>query len=615
MKRIPLILLVALLLCGCSAAPQQEIPTTEPPVETTVETTTAAPVGYYDPESTLELETNGALQIYPLYRSDANSIIPMGEGILVFSGTETTSLTLLAGNDLYVKATANLNCMIQSDDPAVQVSAKGVTYFDAATRELVFLDAELKEGTRMTMPENMIGSPALSANRKNLYYCTENTLRTIELDTGLDMLLREMTAGDHRITGLHCADMIVACQSTDSYGNLQTIFVSTENGRTLWETSDLLDLSTMGSRYFVRHLDGVYPELLTGTINNSPLQLHSEESSTAYPMLDLESVLLLNSNQEGTALAVYNLDTGKRTHVLECSEQLHPKRVIADPSGTSLLMLCYDERYECNIICRLVLSQCAIADETNYLHERYTAEHPDQNALNQYRAIANQMEQRHGVKLLFWTDATFENSAELTLNAEYQAMAIRQWLTETDQILSIYPSGFLSQLTDAQGNPLRICLVRSFEAKNPGEDLSCLLHLDAAANPYIFVTLDDNWKTDLKHQLFHVIETHVLTTSSAFDSWTSLNPKSFRYTLNYNGEITEAVQPHLESGAFINLYATSFPKEDRAMTMLAAMEPENESFFQSKVMQSKLKLLSSGIRKVFGYRKSPEVFLWEQYLK
>lgn len=617
MKQLSLILLALLVLCGCSAAPQQEIPATEAPTASTTEATVAAPVGFYDPESSLEAATNGALQVYPLYRSDAVHIVPMGSGVLVFSGETATTLTLLAGDDLYVRATANLNCLIQAGDPAVQVSDKGVTYYDAATRELVFLDAELTEGTRIAMPEDMVGTPALSANRKNLYYCTENSLRTVELDTGLNMLLREMASTDHRITALHCADMILACEATDSYGTRQSIFVSTENGRTLWETEDLLALATKGSRYFARHQDGIYPELLTGTINDQVFQLiPSQEDTTIHPVLDLDSVLLLGSGgQEGTTLELCNLDSGKRTNLLACSAVIQPKSIMADPSGASILMLYYDEGYECDIICRWTLSRSASTDERSYLQTRYTKENPDLETMSQLRSHADQLEQRHGVKLLFWTDATAESSADLILEPEHQSQAIQQWLTETDQMLSIYPSGFLNQLTDQESNPLRICLVRSFDARDPGEALSCLLHLDAGADPYIFVTLGENWKTDFQHQLFHVIETHVLTSNSAFDSWSSLNPKNFHYTLRFLDETTDAIQPYLESGSFVNLYATSFPKEDRAMTMLAALEADNEAIFQSRTMQSKLKLLCKGIRNAFGYKKSPEVFLWEQYLK
>ena len=115
MKRMLPFLLAALLLAGCSATPQPTVPATEVPTTIASETTAPTPVGYYDPESTLEATTNGALQVYPLYRSDVTEIVPMGDNFLVFSGENATTLTLLAGTDLYVKAAANLNCLIQAD--------------------------------------------------------------------------------------------------------------------------------------------------------------------------------------------------------------------------------------------------------------------------------------------------------------------------------------------------------------------------------------------------------------------------------------------------------------------------------------------------------------------
>lgn len=617
MKRMLPFLLAVMLLVGCSAAPQPTTPATEAPTTTATEPPAPTPVGYYDPESALEAATNGALQVYPLYRSDATQIVPMGDGLLLFSGENATTLTLLAGPDLYVKAVANLNCLIQTDHPAVQVSDKGVTYFDEATRELVFLDAQLKEGTRMASPEDMVGTPALSANRKNFYYCTENALRTIELDTGLNMLLREMSGASHRITALHSSDMILACRVTDHYGIESDLFISTENGRTLWETSDSLDLTTKGSRYFVLHHDGIYPEFLTGTIQASVSQLKYDSFHvTPYPVLDLDGVLLCSENsQGGTTLEFCDLVSGKRTSLLDLTTTIQPLSVTSDAASNSLLMLCYDESYECHIVCRWNLSRSTVADDRNYVVPRYTAENPDLESMDQCKNLAEQISQTHGVNVLIWTDATPETSADLHLEPEYQTPVILRWLEELDTLLDIYPSALLNQLADKSGNPLRICLIRSYEAADSGEDLSCLLYLDATAEPALFLTMADNWQTDLHHQLFHVMETHILTTCPTYDSWSSLNPKGFQYTLRYLDEPTDLLRSMLEEGAFVNLYATSFPKEDRAMTMLAALESENEAVFESRFLQSKLKLLCSGIRIAFGYKKSPEVFLWEQYLK
>ena len=512
MKRIVSLLLIALMLWGCSADPQPTVPPTEIPA---TEATVPAPVGYYDPGSALEAATNGALQVYPLYRSDAAQIVPMGEDLLLFSGENATTLTLLAGNDLYVKAAANLSCRIQADDPAVQASSKGVTYYDEAARELVFLDAQLKEGTRISMPEAMVGSPALSANRKNLYYCTEDSLRTIELDSGLDILLREMAGTSHRITALHCSDMIIACRVTDGYGGESDLFISAENGRTLLETDHALELATQGSRYFAHYQRGSYFEYLTGTIQSSVSQLNCDSSrTTAYPVLDAGGVLLCSDNsQGGTLLEFCDLESGRRTSLLDSGTPIQPLSLSADAATNSLLILCYDESYGCHVICRWNLSRSTVADDRSYTVPRFTAENPDQEALSQCRTLADQISQRHGVSILFWTDATSENSDKLHLEPEYQAPIIQQWLNELDQLLSVYPSGFLSQLAEGSGNPLRICLVRSFEAADPGEDLSCLLYRDTAADPYLFVTLADNWQTDLQHQLFHVIEAHILTTS------------------------------------------------------------------------------------------------------
>ena len=141
------------------------------------------------------------------------------------------------------------------------------------------------------------------------------------------------------------------------------------------------------------------------------------------------------------------------------------------------------------------------------------------------------------------------------------------------------------------------------------------MYRDGYADPYLFLALETHWEEDFHHQLFHFIESHVIMSCPTYDSWNSLNPKGFKYTLQHLEEPTDALQGLLESGAFINLYATSFPKEDRAMTFVASLDSEYESNFESSVMQSKLKLLSTGIRKAFGYQKSDVTFLWEQYLK
>ena len=617
MKRYFLILLTALILCGCAAGPQTETAITESG-ETQVSefTPVVSPDGLYDPDSDLEALTNGALKVYPLNRTDGVEILRMGDDLLLFSGENATTLTKLSGDTRHISAVANLNCILRAADPAVKVSEKGVTYFDETTRELVFLDANLKEGTRFSTPDDMVGTPALSANRKNLYYHNGSTLRTIDLDSGLNILIREMGGTVGSIQGLHCYDSIIACQVTDAYGNSSTLFLSAKTGETLWETEQDVTLVTNGSMYFARYLDGIYPEFLVGSGKEwGKLLQYNGFSATAYPALESNGIVM-HSIIHGTSLLEFlNPETGKRTGQLELPRLLEPISLIADSQNTGIWVLAYDDTYAGQILCHWEPARSTIADDRVYLTDRYTKENPDVDGLKRCQTLAAEISADHGVLVRIGTEATLEASDTLTLEEEYQTWTVAYALGALDRMLSIYPKDMLDKLAGPSGSPLEICLVRNFDYREADEDLNCLLYRDAEADPYIFVALEEDWETDFQHQLFHVLESYVIITCSAFDSWNSLNPKSFKYTHQFMEEATDALQPVLESGAFINLYATSFPKEDRAMTFITALESGNESFFESKVMQSKLKLLSTGLRKAFGYRKSDMTFLWEQYLK
>ena len=58
----------------------------------------------------------------------------------------------------------------------------------------------------------------------------------------------------------------------------------------------------------------------------------------------------------------------------------------------------------------------------------------------------------------------------------------------------------------------------------------------------------------------------------------------------------------------------TIPREDRATIMAYAITEGNAEYFRSEIMQNKLTAICRGIRKAFGLEKSPEVFIWEQYL-
>jgi hypothetical protein len=129
--------------------------------------------------------------------------------------------------------------------------------------------------------------------------------------------------------------------------------------------------------------------------------------------------------------------------------------------------------------------------------------------------------------------------------------------------------------------------------------------------------MEGDFTYNVYHELFHVIDTRVMSECSYYDKWGELNPKGFKYDYDYIVNQQRDGSKYLEAStrSFIDTYSMSFPKEDRAKIMEYACGEGNEDYFATATMQQKLKQLCQGIRKAFGLQKSTEVYLWEQYLE
>lgn len=617
MKRLLPLLLILLLLCGCGADPNVTNHIAAP-----TDAALTEPVGFYAPNSDLESATQGAVQVYPLNRSDCYGMLPMGEDLLLFGGVEFTTLTKLSGSDLYVTASADLDCFILPEDASVQVSDKGVTYYDEFQQELVFLDTNLKEGSRVSLPEDILGTPVLSSDRKTLYYCTGDALRVLDLETGLHKLLKEMYFDFQTVTGLHCNDTIIECCTSDSIGNWNCLFVSAQTGEMVWETPAGLELTTNGESYFAIHPDGIYREILVGTAGKEPLALYYDGTDAIImPLLAHNGVVLVFGAEDdsGISLQYYNLETGKHTASLELPGGSYPCNIHMDSSGKSIWFLSYDAANERDTIYRWFPDQTPTGDDTVYLASRHSYENPDLAGLDGCKEKAAEISIRHGVNIRIWTDAVAEQPWDYTLQAEYQVPVIMDSLQKLDQALSQYPEGFLKEAASGTASgSLRICLVRDIEGTTT-ESLSNTQGLqfwDGNEDAYICLAASNTLDQNLYHEMFHIIDSRVLSTCSAYDSWADLNPEGFEYDYNYltnlNRQEFELIEG--ETQAFIDIYSMSFPNEDRARIMEYAMMAGNEGCFTSDAMQSKLYQLCLGIRQAFNLEQSEEVFPWEQYL-
>lgn len=597
MRFLPLLLTV-LLLSGCTAnSPSEAVMATEP-------------VGYYAPDSPLEMSTQGALRVYPLEETNAYGLRPFGEDLLLFAQEETTCLTVLTGDQLIPKAQLSLPFVLSAQDPSIQLFPDGMRYFDPTKRELVLLDSELNIRHTIAAPEDLVGTPLLSADGNTLYYCTANAVRAWDLESGIRRCIKDMAYEVQSVTGLHCSDSVIQCTITDN-GRQRTLFLSAEDGRSQKEFSGDIHVETVGNDYYA-----VFPN---GSVQG--LAFGAEEGYALTPrVLDSETFFLPNQrcavSLSEASMEYYRLSDGRRTAAIQWESDVAPDAVCG--SGGYVYLLTYEDGYGCPVILRWDLSRSAVSDDTCYTGPYYSAEHPDEEGLLYCQTYANLLGQRYGIQIKVGKAAAAAEPWDYDFESEYLVPVLENALRNLEQQLSHYPEQVLSE-TAAHFSSLTICLVRSITGspESGSLDMATGVQFFDGTDAYVAIAMGEYAQQAFYHELFHAMETHLLTRPTALDRWEELNPNGFKYDYSYltNKNREAGIYLRQSDRAFIDTYSMSYPKEDKARVMEYAMLPGMDALFQSPIMQAKLRALSDGIREGFDLEDCEEVFLWEQYLE
>lgn len=612
MKRLLWLLVLAVLLCGCADQPQTQ--TTAPPESTGAAPIPTEPEGIYVPHSDLEIQTGGAVRYYLPQMADCYGLLAMEGDLLVFSGSQNTTLHRLSGEELFPVAGAELGCRVAPEDPSFQLGSNGITYYDPNSREVIFLDKDLKEVSRLAVPEGILGSPVLSANRMQLYYCTAEAVRVYDLETGLDRMLKQVSYADQRVEGIYLEDSVLRCRMTDDRGDVHTLFLSTETGETLTEVWQELSLSTVKDRYFAVVPEGILRLRLFGTMGEEPQVLNPRNPGSDAWFLEAENCLVTAAvTEEGCVLDRYDLNTGMLTHTLTLPGGFEPLYAEAEGKG-GIYVMGYDPMAEQIVLLLWQLPGTEAVDATIYAGPRYTAENPDLESLTFYEEYAQSIGAPHGVQILVGRPAAENPPEDYILEMEYQIPVIRQQLETLDYLLDQFPQGFLQQIYGVK----RICVVRSITGAPESGSLEQAQGIQywAGNDAYIVLAAGESLEYAFFHELFHLIDNKVLSDTRVYYYWHNLNPAGFAYYWNYHSYLTEDNSEYLEAEnrAFIDAYSMTFPREDRARIMEYACNPGNAHYFTSEIMQQKLLTLCKGIREAFGLKNYDQSLLWEQYL-
>ena len=212
------------------------------------------------------------------------------------------------------------------------------------------------------------------------------------------------------------------------------------------------------------------------------------------------------------------------------------------------------------------------------------------------------------------------NFFDFTASHATDWLMVEEALDMLEDTLADYPAGMFRQLQKKAPQGLQIQLIR---------DLKALENTQYIAEYTAFV--EDHWdcslmavdietadQTTYYHEISHVIDGFVQWDSwereeALFDEsdWNALNPSWFDgYTYDYS------MQRGLsKDGAFVDDYATISPTEDRARIMEYAMADYGQWMFEdAPILRQKLEYYAKCIRDAFDTTGWPLVTQWEQYL-
>lgn len=616
MKRFCVVLLVLLLLTGCSFAnPDPTGETVQTQTEPTADVTEATePPGLYMPQSAAEQATGGAIRAYMPEDPDTYALGIMGDNVLVFSYAHTvetngTAITAYSGENCAETATVHLNCMVTPGTQYATANDKGFAYYDEMSNAVVVLNPDFSEKLRATMPEDMLGYPAIAPDMDSVYYFTDTELMVLDLSAGVSRLLRQQSYSWQGVTYLSFDGSILGCDIVDGEDDFYLSFISAETGAVLDNTVGIYDLTTDSDSYFLSRSEGSRDEYLFGQLDSQAYTFYPEEDGSAvYALLNMNSVATVYYDDlDQTHIGLYDLATGRKTASVSVKALGIPHSVMADAQGRFLWFLSYDEAAQRQILYRWDPQLSQVEEDTVYTSIRYTEDAPDTVGLALCQERADALSEQYGVDIDL---RDIVKPSDYTLTEEFLVPAFESGLDALEAALASLPQDFLAKLsTVSESGVLHVSLVRDIS------DASGLQYwVDGDA--YISVAIGDLTQETFYHELCHVLDTYVFSNSRAFDDWEELNPEGVSYDYNYTDYFDHFGDELIEGidRVFIDAYCMTYPKEDRARILQYAMMPYNADYFTSETMQSKLYQLCYGIREAFGWKKKDVLFPWEQYL-
>ena len=351
--------------------------------------------------------------------------------------------------------------------------------------------------------------------------------------------------------------------------------------------------------------DGETLDYLFGKQGQEPFSFRpAQPQAQLIPALEMDGVLTALTTETGMTLDFYDLESGLRFSSVTLNGVTgNIQDSWADVNQNCLWLLSGNQLY------RWDLGATPTGDTAVYTGPRYTAEHPDTEGLAACQLKADAIGEKYGVQIRI---ADIPAGCSYKLTREHLVQPLENALDALDAALSRYHETLLQGINSVSGcGKVTISLVRDIEG---GRSVA---QYWSGKDACIVLELGEGLEGRLDNGVYHVMDTFLFNKTSELDQWDEQNPKNFRYDLNETDYLNRQDESLLtgDKRAFVDSFSMSYPIEDRAAIFQYAMSGDGAEVFASKAMQQKLQTLCKAIRNACGWKKSEEVFLWEQYLE
>lgn len=579
MKRLILALLVICLLAGCTDKKEK---TETPPEDTS---------GWYDETSQLEADTAGAVRSY-LLQTKVTDVQMIGDKVLLLEQGDTTKLTVMEREEGRALAKTTL----PKTATGLQILDDAVAYYLPDEKEVVYLDGSLQPFNNVQLPEIAEGTPVLSPDCSQIYYCAAQEIKAYDVNMGISRPVRTQPCKSQTLVGAYFGGKVLAVSVVAEDDSADIFYISSETGELLCKDNHISVLATAKDRYVAFRKDGIVQQYAYGTLDGEPADLILPEDVSVVPAVGAKGVLTHHVNGLGaTELHFYDIETGTKTGFISLVGIGQIVDATEDSEGIWLLT----DTEEGQVLHYWSLNMSPVLDEHVYTRPLYTSENPDKDGLKECKKRAEEIAKPHYVNIQIWDNA-LRTPDGYEVVGEYQTEAINTVLDQLEQTLARYPDRFLYKCTNGI---LRINIVRSISG---GESS---LQFRGTTDPYIVLTVDCNVQEEFDKALGYVVNSRVLAKSPLLDNWSDLNPEGFEY-----GKTTDEEYLTGDKQAFANEKAAVSVTDDRAVLFAEAMKAGNAQMFQAPAMQAKLKQLCVGIRDAWNWDEKKDTYPWEQYL-